>query len=431
MLKRFKMNKEATLVIILITAFITVIAYQLYEQYKIESPGFKLPANSESARGDGFLALYRMMKVSGFKPGRWKRSAYVLPPTKFVLLVANPMYPPYGRDEARVLLEWVERGNILFLIGNPGNAVCKQIGIEIDYIKKDKPASSGKAKKQDNSSKGHCSSDVYSGFGESSSVLAGDLHDVKPSIISGATVNVNAVTFQNRQLITRIPRSAIPVFGGSGNFNVILLPLKKGKIIVSAEASPFINRNIDKADNAQFILQALRVWGDSDRILFDEYHHGLRARDSILAVMQKTPVGWGILQVILSIMLILFGFGYRFGKPREERSPDRGHRSRSEYVVSMANLFRKRNETPTILKELVSGFREDLSAALGLQPNTNLRIAISRGINEGLIAEEPAGELMKILEEKSLGRKISEKELMNVTGLMEKIISPIRRRRIT
>ena len=136
MLKKIKPGREAVLVIILMLAFIIIAGYNLYEKYKVEAPGLKVPTCSESAGGDGFLAFYRLLDTYGFNPGRWKRSSFNLPPTPFVFIVGNPQYPPYNKEEAGALLDWVSKGNTLFLIGNPGKNLCEQIGIKIGDPKK-------------------------------------------------------------------------------------------------------------------------------------------------------------------------------------------------------------------------------------------------------------------------------------------------------
>ncbi|MCL5038073.1 MAG: DUF4350 domain-containing protein [Chloroflexi bacterium] len=434
MLKRLRLNREAVLVIVLMAVFTIFTGFSIYEQQRDRAAGFILPAGSYSGSGDGLLALYRLADAFGFRPGRWERSAFRLPPTPMALVVVRPYYPPYDKEEASALLEWAAKGNTLFIIDNPGNVIEKQLGIEIgdpEKIKNKKktpPELKNFKKHIPDSSTDEVEEPTYSV--DEYSPENDKLTVVPPSMTAAATKNINSVTFSNKEFIVKAPGSAIPLFGEFQRANAVYLPWKKGRIIIFADAAPFINRNIDKADNARFILQALKEWGVSDRVFFDEYHHGIQQRDSMLGVMLHTPVGWGILQFLFGVILILFGMGYRFSSPREEKTPGQGRRKRIEYIKSMAGLLQKKNAAALIEGEIVAGFREDLAKALGLSPNTTSPALISYGKKEKLIPEKLSDEFLKLLSDSVISGPVTEKGLLRMTALMEKIINPIRRKRI-
>ena len=133
-----------------------------------------------------------------------------------------------------------------------------------------------------------------------------------------------------------------------------------GQVIAFATVYPFTNEGLRDDNDANMVLNLLRLAPQGSLIGFDEYQHGSRQTATLLAWLFSAPAG-------LAIVLALgFGLAYilltsrRMGRvfvPPELRI----RRQPSEYVMAMANLARAAGQADAALLR----YRDALKQRLG------------------------------------------------------------------
>jgi len=138
----------------------------------------------------------------------------------------------------------------------------------------------------------------------------------------------------------------------------------RGTIAFLCDADMVSNAWIDQADNV--VLAAnLSFRGPGERVLFDEYHHGLRAEEG--EALDARAARQAIGAIVFALALFFVGKMWRFGRPIPADPPPR--RSSLEYVRAFASLYQRAKKRRAALEMTVSQFRARLSAASGTPPN--------------------------------------------------------------
>lgn len=173
----------------------------------------------------------------------------------------------------------------------------------------------------------------------------------------------------------------------------LVLRVGKGMVVAVSDAVILDNRHIARADNARFAAQTLALLtarpvsaggqpavgkiadappssSDPPRremalrgaILFDEFHQGHTTGDSLWTAIGSAGqvTAWQFLALVL---LFVYSLARRFGLPQPLPQPPRVS---SEYVASLANLYRRARAHQTTLKSVFDAFRRDLCRAMSL-----------------------------------------------------------------
>lgn len=144
--------------------------------------------------------------------------------------------------------------------------------------------------------------------------------------------------------------------GDSLSFAVVV-PLGEGRVVAFSDPGPLTNGSIRESGVAPLVVRAARdLTAGGRRLVFDEYHHGLRGgsiRGGIAAFLAGHPAGHLALQLAVVGLLALLGAARRFGAPEPTPPPPR--RSPLEHVDALAQLYReaRARRVPRLL--LVSG----------------------------------------------------------------------------
>ena len=152
----------------------------------------------------------------------------------------------------------------------------------------------------------------------------------------------------------------------------ILLPIGRGRAIIIADSEFAGNSNMARADNAAFLSNIIEAYTHpGDRVLFDEYHHGdIAGTGADVWAAMGHPIQYAIIQGGLALIILLIVLGARFGAPKPIGG--RIRRSSSEYVTSLAGLYRNAHATVPALDIIYRQFLRDLCGRLALPPDVSL-----------------------------------------------------------
>ena len=149
-----------------------------------------------------------------------------------------------------------------------------------------------------------------------------------------------------------------------GGAVLVRCALGKGAVFVVSEVEIFSNERLDQADNAILAVNLVAAAGRPTRVLFDEYHHGLRLRSTVPGDLNYAAFPAAMWLAALALVIFLSGYFWRFGRPTPALSPPR--RSALEYVAALATLYQSA-EAGGLAVSLVGGeFRRRLTEHLPL-----------------------------------------------------------------
>jgi Domain of unknown function (DUF4350) len=142
--------------------------------------------------------------------------------------------------------------------------------------------------------------------------------------------------------------------------------LGEGEILWWAGPGPLTNSGITREGNLNLFLNAVRDARAGRReqpdIYWDEYYHGEEA--SLWGYFQKTPVLWGLLQVSILGLVVLFTFSRRSGPTAVP--PVASRRSPLEFVDTLGGLYERAHAEPAVVAAVYQRFRAILTRQLRL-----------------------------------------------------------------
>jgi len=337
------------------SAFVAARQQQLSDEQELF-----VPNSSHSARGSGTLALYNWLGGLGYNVQRIENSDFGIPDDVRLLFLLGPS-EEVTRTEARYILDWVARGNVL-ITGDERffsrNGLLDELKVEVKSLDNHSDTAALQQPLLD-SSVGPLTTNTYSG-------LVLDRSDY-----------VTYAAAESKPLLVRIQH------GG-------------GTIWVTSAPALVSNDSLRNEQNAKLVQAFLADVPRGGGIAFDEYHLGFKSDQNtgLTTLIYNTPWGWGILFACLLILGYLILNGRRFGRTVPVRQT-LARRTPSEYVVSMANLFRRANKRGMVLEH----YRHSLKRRLGRPFHLNPELADDRYV-ELITQMRPdldAAELKRIL----------------------------------
>lgn len=333
-MRRLRISRDLWLLLALFlglagfTGFVSVRQRQLQEQQEIF-----IPYSSHSAQSEGTLAFYEWLGRLGYPVERIENREFQITENTKLLLVLGPS-ETIERNEAEYILQWVARGNVLFLADKSGfdeNGLFRQLDVEFDSL-------AGRANQVT--------------FTQPFMNTASGELQVEP---------FNTLRFARADYVTFAETQDKP----------ILARITHGSGVVWVSTAPdiFTNQNLRDEDNAKFAAALVGGLPRGSVIAFDEYHLGFKPEFTLtfMDALYNSQWGWGVLFAIG----LMFGYlalnGQRFGRvlplPRTL-----ARRSPSEYVTSMANLFRRANKRGMVLQHYRHALKRRLGRPYHLNP---------------------------------------------------------------
>jgi hypothetical protein len=308
-------------ILVVLTAGLAFVGSDTQEQ------GMSIPSTYSAGPG-GARAAYLLLQDLHYKVSRWERSPTELSSDSedAVLILADPIETP-TKEEIEALRKFVEdRGQVIFTGARLKSFFLKaKVDTEI-------PTAEWKT----------FSADVPSNY----------------------TVGAPKIAFQTGTTWQTPEASQLPLYGETRSPVVVSWRMGSGRILWWAAATPLTNSGILRESNLNFFLDAMSVPPPGEEstvhIYWDEYFHG--ERTSLWSYARKTPVAWGVVQIAVLSLLVVFTFGRRSGPI--VLPPVISRLAPLEFVDTLGGLYERARAEPAVVGFVYQRFRATLSRQL-------------------------------------------------------------------
>ena len=374
--------------------FVVFIATLLgFERVAQETVAHDIPStlNSQSA---GAKALFLLLQKEGFAAQRMETPWTSLSSQVGLLVVIEPLRDDRNitSDELVNLKSWIEAGgSVLFMVTLPARELepKDKIAGDIAIVKGDKKAKD------------------LPPFAPNSPYVRNValLHVESP-------VRLKAGSNSHYQTLFRDEAGALAAEKAMG----------KGHVILLANSVAASNSAIVQADNAILLYNiAAETLKNSHRtIAFDEYHHGVGFEshgsddpfDRDMFASTPKPIRFVFLHLCALGALLVYVGNRRFGPLRSLHTP--AYRASTDYVGSMARLFRRANAGDIAIVTLYRRFVRDLRRQLDLTPDTPMPQLAAQTVRVYKIDESAFLQFLTTCDEIERGRRITEPVMLQL-----------------
>jgi hypothetical protein len=153
----------------------------------------------------------------------------------------------------------------------------------------------------------------------------------------------------------------LALYGGADGPTVVAWSMGAGEILWWAGATPLTNAGLSRAGNLQLFLNTVSRSAPST-VYWDEYFHGQRA--SLWSYLEGTPVPWGMMQIAIITLAVLFTYSRRSG-PIVKPAPV-SRLSPLEFVDTVGSLYQSARAGSVAVAVSYRRLRLQLSQRLGL-----------------------------------------------------------------
>lgn len=197
----------------------------------------------------------------------------------------------------------------------------------------------------------------------------------------------------------------------------------RGRILIGTVPSLVSNRRLaDTSDwqNFQFLINWLRTTHGA--VYFDERCHGFYQTGNVFVFLARSAVGVTFLQIMLILAVAVASAAQRFGK--QEALDDKRKISSMEFILGLANTYRRARANTAALEIIGQTFRNRLCKALGVSPHESDSTVV-QAFKASSFATAPHSDMVvKYFEdyEQALLRKhISDEQLKTLIWTCDKI----------
>ena len=279
----------------------------------------------------GYKAAYLLLERRGIPVARLQSSTEEWPKDAALIVTSSPYTwfrtdTEWKQDDAKKAKQWVESGGHLLLLQDADNELTRVFGITIKNI------SSPNA----------------------------TLPPAQPAAFLRA---ITGVKFPQEARFTKMPSSSVTLFGDKKPA-LAAGTLGKGAIFATTSPGIFENHTLSDADNARLLTQFAENAraAHPGKIYFDEYRQGFGEARTFLSIIGSAG-RFTLLQLILVAVLLCYTAGKRFGIARPAPPASRVS---SEYVASLADLYRRAGASDAALEGVYLSFWRDLCRAAGV-----------------------------------------------------------------
>ena len=376
----------------LFAAFLAFVAY--FERIGQEKTAAVTPS-SYNPKAQGVKALYLLFAQTGYPVTRLTTNWNGLDSSDRLLIVVEPFEREVDPSEDAALHRWLmSGGTLLYLVTSPPRPLDPN-----DTVAGDVAVIAGKA----------------------------DQTEVRPDAPDSPYLR-HVARFAVKSAVRLQPASHgkyETLFHDDQGALTLHKPLGKGHVLVVANSAAASNRFIREADNAVFLVNvaAASLGAQGGNIVFDEYHHGVgfegsvESGDSTWDYMPKS-VRLALWQALGLLALLVYNGNRRFGRPRMLPAPT--YRPSTDYVGSMARLYRRAGAGDIALVTLYKTFARELTHALDLPPDLPASALVQQAERRYGAESEALSPLLTRCEEVVRGKRVSEAEMLDLAQRLER-----------
>lgn len=287
--------------------------------------GEAVPSSYSSASG-GALAAYLLLSDLRYPVRRWEEPPGELPdPGRGALLIlAEPTQMP-SKGESEALRRFLRSGGRILFCGAS--------------IKSFFPAAG------------------------SSSASESAWKEFPANLPSGISRGADRIAMRPQAYWPEISSSQFALYGNKEHSVVVSWHFGEGQVLWWAGATPLTNAGIREAGNLTLFLNSVTSSsGYPSSIYWDEYFHG--EKGALWSYVAGTPVAWGIAQIGLIALAVLFTFSRRSGPVVAPAAVSR--LSPLEFVETMGGLYQRAGAASIAVEVSYRRVRLELSRRLGL-----------------------------------------------------------------
>jgi hypothetical protein len=278
-----------------------------------------------SAQRSGAKAAILLLQQSGYKVQRWAQSPSDLPadPAHTVLVLASPFRAPTS-DEKNALQTFVDRGGKILITGWSVSLYLPQAETE------NEPVPSPIAKEYQ--------------------------PQLLTSLTRGGAIQMSPVAYWKGPAT-----SSLAHYSDGDRPIVVSYKAGLGEVIWWGASTPLTNAAIANSGNMALLLNSLGNAGDV-QVYWDEYFHG--EQSSLIGYAGDPPLMFGLLQILLVFLALIFTFSRRNGPIHPLPQPSR--LSPLEFVSTLGKLYRRANAVHSALAIPYTRFRAQAARQLGI-----------------------------------------------------------------
>ncbi len=378
-------GREGWVLCVLLLIFVVATAY--FSRRDVEAERRQQPT-TYSYLGEGLAGLYQLLGAQGLEVHRWERDFTALSQTG-LLVMAEPMERAPRPDESAALWRWVEQGGAVLVLAADDAFGRGQNDLPVDrVVLKAEPARPADVQPKDPSS-------PY-------------MRDVERLHVDGS-LRIEPHKKRDQHVLLSDSLGGYAVVWKRG----------RGTIIVASEGLGADNAHLTAADNAVFFTNIAQVHRSRAGVLFDEYHQGYGTEmegRSLWRAIGPTgrAIGWYLLFFLL---LVIYNANRRFGTAKELPTPT--YRPSTEYISSMAGLYRRAGAGGIAVEAVYNAFLRDLvqriDAPPGAPPERVAEMAARRfGLDGGALRD-----LLTRCDRIAHGDQVAESEMLRLARQIE------------
>jgi hypothetical protein len=382
-----RIGREAWILGVLLLLFVLFSAYYTRRGIQEEEKG---RPTTNSAGPNGLAALYRVLQRQGFTAKQYRQDFTRIPVNAGLVVIAEPIERQITEVESEALWKWVDAGGaLLFIVTDNAFAVSASEMLLSDHLRIDLKRS--------------VPQDIA--VDPKSSKYLRDVHSIHVDGTLRLAARGSAKTLLE---------------DGQGGY-AVSWTRGKGTAIAAMSSLGFDNAHIQRADNALFFVNIAEAHSHSGQrtIFFDEYHQGfgevLEGRslwDALGASVRA--VFW---YLAAAFFILVYNLNRRFGSAKRLIIPS--YRPSTEYISSMASLYRKAGAGDIAIETIYKGFLRDLASKLDTQLDAGTDLMVEAGHRRYGWETSQFREMINRCEAIVRGERITESEMLRLATQIE------------
>lgn len=328
---------------LLLGVFGAVTAYLLRER---RLAGRDLPAYSVySEASDGLGEAGHVLRRLGWTPVAVTRPIPDERQRGLLIVAEPPAGKLFGADalsenDALALLNWVERGNTMLLVGRHNTPLHQALHIVV----------------------------VEDGDKREDETFA----PVELGAAGGYTDGVAHLSVGGRATL-RVPGDALPLWWLGDRPGAVLLRRAEGRVLIVADARLLTRAGLVRSDgearddNVVFLANVAALNARDSKVYFDEYHHGLHSGGGFWGYLESH--GERATPLLILVVLLIAGWTWAVRLGPAVPTPKPAGADAVDYASALARLYQKTGARRLLARTLVRGFLGDLTRHLRLRRN--------------------------------------------------------------